>query len=305
MNTGNQSASYSREALRSLSDDDWFAMLCRSLTDSALGLPGFPSENIQKAFVGYSGVPALKEAFDFYSFLKSNMTLESEDARILDFGVGWGRLLRFFLKDVKCSNLFGVDIDAVALREAKSCGLPCQLILTGMGVPLPFDPGQFDLIYSYGVISHLSEILAGQTVSELCRLLAPGGLLIFPANSEEWLLLCAESRRKSGARSWKDEARATMFPEPERSLEDFKKGRFVFSPGFRQTPGLMLSPVLQTADYGYSVIPKGWVEHVIQPSCHIKAYHPQLSPFYQAMYVIERTASRAQPSDVPLIAERG
>jgi predicted RNA methylase len=43
----------------------------------------------------------------------------SPETRILDFGCGWGRILRFFLKDVPAKNLIGVDVDPEVIEICK------------------------------------------------------------------------------------------------------------------------------------------------------------------------------------------
>jgi hypothetical protein len=48
-----------------------------------------PHESVQMRTVGKSGVQALAEAEAFADFVKSHR--RPEGARILDFGVGWGR----------------------------------------------------------------------------------------------------------------------------------------------------------------------------------------------------------------------
>ena len=44
---------------------------------------------------------------------------EIKDSKILDYGCGWGRIIRFFLKDVPSRNLFAVDPDKNARRQSR------------------------------------------------------------------------------------------------------------------------------------------------------------------------------------------
>ena len=49
---------------------------------------------------------------------RSAASFYARDSRVLDFGCGWGRVIRFFLKDVAPWNLVGVDIDPNAPSSA-------------------------------------------------------------------------------------------------------------------------------------------------------------------------------------------
>lgn len=77
-------------------------------------LPAFPSDIIQSNTTGQCGIPTLKEAFIFYkdcvyTFQELGKPV-TEKSCILDFGVGWGRIARFFLRDVDIENIHGIDV---------------------------------------------------------------------------------------------------------------------------------------------------------------------------------------------------
>ena len=81
------------------------------------------------------------------------------NATILDFGIGWGRVLRFFLKDVEVERLVGIDHYATAIEachETYPPGGP-RFLLTEPFPPAPFEDATFDLVFAYSVFSHLSE----------------------------------------------------------------------------------------------------------------------------------------------------
>ena len=89
-----------------LSDEAWFAKLIQSQSNSSLGLPAFPSDAVQRTFVGQSGETALKEAFVFYQAVLRRLGAEVRETNLLDFGVGWGRIIRMFLRDTDPSILW-------------------------------------------------------------------------------------------------------------------------------------------------------------------------------------------------------
>jgi len=99
--------------------DEWFAMIARSYSAPPVefrgkALPGFPSDAVQVSTTGHCGIATLREAFDFYCaclthFAALGRPIEN-GSRLLDFGAGWGRVSRFFLRDVAPENLHGLDV---------------------------------------------------------------------------------------------------------------------------------------------------------------------------------------------------
>lgn len=111
----------SHKLLRTLShimDQKWLDLLIKSIEMPVIQgvyFPGFPPDQSQMSNVGSSGEPALRSAFSFYCEIKrhaTNLGVElAPNTKVLDFGCGWGRIIRFFLKDVLADNLYGIDVD--------------------------------------------------------------------------------------------------------------------------------------------------------------------------------------------------
>ena len=155
-----------------LSDKKWFETIAASLSDASLGLPGFPSPQVQANFTGRSGRPALEEAFEFYTLIKSSVpTLTGP---ILDFGCGWGRILRFFLKDLDPKYVHGVDVEPSAIAECRDTKVPGDIQLIAPHGPLPFSKDTFQIVYAYSVFTHLPEQAAAHWMREIKRILKPG-----------------------------------------------------------------------------------------------------------------------------------
>lgn len=87
---------------------EWFELVCNSIDHDDLSingnkLPHFPEDEMQISTTGQAGRGTLCEAYIFYEdcikkFSQSS-NMQSNDRALLDFGTGWGRILRFFLKD--------------------------------------------------------------------------------------------------------------------------------------------------------------------------------------------------------------
>lgn len=174
-----------REAFGALSDAKWIKILKRSIEEPVIdgvSLPRFPPAELQSHTVGSAFEHTLEEAGRFYTHVKSvcaahGMPLRP-GSRILDFGVSWGRILRFFLKDVDADTLHGVDVSAKFLDAARAAGVPGKLDQIEPLGRLPYEDGTFDLVFAYSVFTHLPENVQDHWLADISRTLKPGGLLI-------------------------------------------------------------------------------------------------------------------------------
>jgi len=182
------------EDLRGLAPEVWLARLKRSVVERAQGgllYPNFPSAEIQRQFVGSAYEDALDEAGKFYAFTQEAMAdrayPRSPGQGYLDFGCGWGRIGRFFLRDFDAKDMVGVDIDPGMVEFCAGADLPGRFETIVNGQPLPFADGQFRLITAYSVFTHLPPHLFRAWLAELLRVLAPGGQLVFTVEPPRFL----------------------------------------------------------------------------------------------------------------------
>lgn len=182
------------EDIRGEGTDAWIARLKRSVAERAqdgLTFPDFPSAEIQRQFVGSAYEDALNEAGVFYRFAQESMGdrayKRSGGKGYLDFGCGWGRIGRFFLRDFKAEEMVGVDIDPDMVAFCAGANLPGRFETIVNGQPLPFADGSFRLITAYSVFTHLPPHLFRAWLAELLRVLAPGGQLVFTVEPPRFL----------------------------------------------------------------------------------------------------------------------
>jgi ubiquinone/menaquinone biosynthesis C-methylase UbiE len=73
----------------------------------------------------------------------------------------------------------GVDIDPeqIALARAAAQGVPGVRFMTLDGRSLPFDDGEFDIVFSNKVTHHIANW--GEALAEMVRVLKPGGYLLY------------------------------------------------------------------------------------------------------------------------------
>lgn len=181
-----------------LTDADWIDFLAGAANGAVDGLtpPPLPDESVQDQYVGSHGVAALREAGAFYArvwaVLDAHGVARNDLGHLLDFGCGWGRIYRLFLRHAPPDHLVGVDIDDYCLdlcRQAMPYG---TFIQSPVLPPLSLAERSLDIVTAYSVFSHLSQELFEQWLSEFGRLLAPGGFLFFTTLKPEHLDVWAE-----------------------------------------------------------------------------------------------------------------
>jgi SAM-dependent methyltransferase len=117
------------------------------------------------------------------SFLAASDSRETY-GRWLDFGCGSGRVGRHLAAFNSARELWGVDTDSEAIAWA-SRHLPGRYLTIGSDPPTRLDSGSFDVICTVSVFTHFDEARQLHWLSELHRLLRPGGLLIASTHAPE------------------------------------------------------------------------------------------------------------------------
>ncbi len=223
---------------RGVSDGFWrwlFTEGCRRNRAVRKVLPGVPDDEVQLTFTGSKGDHNLNEAFAHYQFFRDlfeeHIGPIERCERILDFGCGWGRIIRFFMKDVNPAVLWGADPVPSMIEICKRDVKWCNFDLIGTAPPTPYSDNTFDFVYSFSVFSHLSEERHMRLVSELHRILKPGGLLIATTRPREFIVECAELRGRQDLDSihFARRVSAEAFPDTAKSLADYDQGLYCFT----------------------------------------------------------------------------
>jgi SAM-dependent methyltransferase len=246
---------------RDRDDAGWLDILVSSLRIGEIEgvpMPGFPPEELQREIHGHSGEVSLHEAHAFFREAKAYAAYAGRPIAphrtLLDFGCGWGRVLRLFMKDIEPQNLFGTDSTSRFLAEARRCNPNVNFLACSLAPPTILAPNTLDYVVSWSVFSHLDEFLANLWIEEFARLLKPGGLLILTTQSRRFIAFCAEQRlkRASGMRlehPW-HEACADSFTDEPLENSRYEAGQFLHASSVR--------PPHPQSHYGEAVIPRGF-----------------------------------------------
>lgn len=106
-------------------------------------------------------------------------------SRLLDLGCGLGRHTVFFARQGFCVSAMDLSPEAVHSTEEwlKEDGIPAEVKMGDM-LSLPYPDAAFECLFSYHVISHTDTPGAKKIISEIRRVVMPGG--------EIFLTLCAK-----------------------------------------------------------------------------------------------------------------
>lgn len=243
-----------------ISDEFWFWLMtegCRRHPKLRDDLPAMPPDDVQLLYTGASGDAVLREGFDAYrlfrEFFERHVGPLRSDYRVLDFGCGWGRIIRFFLKEIAPVNLHGVDPMSDAIDLCRRTNRWCQFAVSPRSPPIDLPAASFDFIYSFSVFSHLSEAKSRELIDEVARLLKPGGLAALTTRSRGFIPFCAELRAnpKLVASHAGPQSSAQAFPNTARTLADYDAGRYCFH-SFNETG--------EWSYWGETAIPRAYVE---------------------------------------------
>lgn len=248
-----------------ISDDEWFeAQFDPTATKARYGIeiPSFPSDHSQITFTGMSGRDNLRQAFSFYNYVKQAASIDkTQDPRVMDFGAGWGRIARLWLREVRPKNIVTSDTMPFAIKCLNETGGIFHVVENPPYPPIPDFDQSFDAIYAYSVFSHLSEPYTRAWVDYLLAKLRPGGVFVFTTRGTRFIsdidaiLQQTEEQlvaQKLGAAEQYLRQMRRAFPASDVFRERFAKGEFQFVP--------LVHAELAEDCTGETIIPKAYFE---------------------------------------------
>lgn len=154
-------------------------------------LPKMPSDEDQKQWTGHFGSQLMVKScniarlFDIVSFRLNGSGLRGK--KILDYGCGWGRLLRVMYYYTDSADVFGADPWEKSLEVCRKCGIRENLSLCDP-VPTcpPFASTLFDFVFSYSVFTHLSEHAARAVLRAIRLCTRPNGVYVITIRPKEF-----------------------------------------------------------------------------------------------------------------------
>ena len=217
-----------------LSDDAWRDLLLRAasgepVTMDGRPLPAMPAADLQMDTVGKAGPDAMEEAWAFarncLARFRRSPLFGDERKLLMDFGTGWGRIARCFLRDVRAENIIGVDVDPDFLASCRAIFPGPRFLRCNPMPPLLVHPASVDFIVGYSVFSHLSESACHAWIGEFARVLKPGGMVAVTTRGR-WFFDYAAALTGTDSYS---RSLAAMFPDFVEAKARYDRGELVHS----------------------------------------------------------------------------
>ena len=284
--TGDHTALLEHEDVKGLTPEQWRQDLLNSIlvpVQNGRRYPGFPDETIQKAFVGSAYEDAINEGFNFYRHVQNhllNRRFKVPSSRYLDFGAGWGRISRFFLRDFERGDMAGVDVDESMVSFCNDSFIPGGYFSIAAGGGLPFADAAFKLVTAYSVFTHLPEPLFRRWLSELLRVTAPGGLIAFTVEPERFLDFMAMVDPAVSTSPWHVAVQAKLG-----DLEARRRELHVDGLTYIPTGGGAYRP---PENYGETVVTPKFVQSCAADQGEMLDFFDRPDQFWQAVVVVRR-----------------
>jgi SAM-dependent methyltransferase len=154
-------------------------------------LPAMASEQVQRDWTGNAGLALLQQSLNFVRSVALQSALLTgrplQGRRLLDFGCGYGRLLRLMYYFSDPELIWGVDPWDRSIELCREAGLPNRFAQSDyLPTSLPVEDETFGLIYAFSVFTHTSERATRQALATLRNYIEPDGMLVVTIRPHEY-----------------------------------------------------------------------------------------------------------------------
>lgn len=264
-----------QDSLNDLSDDLWLDYLLheKEIPERlAKIIPEMPSETMQLHFTGASGRNTLLMSFDFFrlaqKYISKQKIKQQQDKKLLDFGCGWGRITRMWLKVIPGENIYAVDPMDEMINLCKKTIPNVNFIKTNPAPPISnFHDNMFDLLTAYSVFSHLNGEYLNLWFAEFARLMKKNGLLFITTRSRNFIEHLQSLREKDEYADYETGLRC-CFVDTASAFEEYDKGNIIHQP--------IGGGSLSNSFYGETCIPESYFSRFTN-DFEILDYIPQMA----------------------------
>ena len=191
----NDSPDESLRQLRRLCLDE-FALVVHAMPDRRYAglssvLPAMAPEEVQRSWTGDSGLSLLKPRVVFIEKIRRHfLTIAGrplESAQVLDYGCGYGLMLRLLYYLTDPGRIAGCDPWELSIRHCEDAGIDCRLDVTDyLPASLPYDHETFDLVLAYSVFTHTSRRAGSAALAAIAPVIRSDGLLVLTIRPREY-----------------------------------------------------------------------------------------------------------------------
>jgi SAM-dependent methyltransferase len=163
------------------------------------GLPGWPSEAVQKKYNGVAGLPLMRRTLRFVEALERDGALEG-DWKGLDYGCGWGRIASVLRAKGAPRQLDLCDAWPKTLDLLEGAGFENRVFTVSEVLRADEIPAAtYDFIYAFSIFTHLRRDAFENNLRRLAQGLKPSGKLYFTVRHADYLPRMKATRRDLAA----------------------------------------------------------------------------------------------------------
>ena len=154
-------------------------------------LPRMASDEVQMNWTGATGMNLLSQTLDFVRSVAFGYTNFSgralQGSTIMDFGCGYGRMIRMMYYFSDPERVYGVDPWDRSIEVCRSAGLENNMYLSEyMPTDLPVGEVNFDLIFAFSVFTHLSARATKRALRIIERYITDDGVIVITVRPVEY-----------------------------------------------------------------------------------------------------------------------
>ena len=233
-------------------------------------LPRMADVATQNSFTGTNGHSLLTQSLAFISSIRTTYAehfgRKLQDIDLLDFGCGYGRLIRLMYYFTDPSRIWGLDPWEEALNLCRADGVMANFGRSEYHpVTLPVADRQFDLIYAFSVFTHTSERATKTGLKALGRHANPGSLCFITIRPQEY---------------WA--ANKEYETQLEELTSEHRANAFAFRPH-------NLPPIDGDIPFGDTSMEVAWLRAAAEPDWEIFGLDRSQDDPYQLIIILKRT----------------
>jgi SAM-dependent methyltransferase len=219
----------------------------------------------------------LKIGHDCYQVIFPEVASLASGGRVLDFGVGCGRTMRFFYRHCRDFELHGCDVDSSSINHLREEVPFIKAVVSKNNPPLPYGEGFFDYVYCISVFTHFTQLAFREWIAELCRVLKAGGKLSLTLHGPHaFELVDGDSERRHNL--------TVNEADFQIARSHFASEGFVFA-----NQGVGSSDIDQER-YGINFITPETFARLVQPHFDLISYEPGRISNWQDLAVLSKKA---------------
>jgi SAM-dependent methyltransferase len=186
-------------------------------------LPKMADHEVQRGWTGTSGVENLKATVNFVQTMSFGFQALTggtpRNRRILDFGCGYGRMIRLMYHFSDPDQVYGCDPWDQSIAICRADRLLGQLARSEyLPKALPFGETKFDLVYANSVFTHTSPRATAAALRAIRASIAENGVLLITLRPVEF---------------WADYARNSPKIDPDKHAAEHRDRGYSFHPHTR------------------------------------------------------------------------